>query len=438
MRVRIPRPLLSAIALALLLSGAAVLGGGDVPRGAHGAAEMTWQMKALGELLPSADVAAVPPGVSAAAWASRIPADNAMTPERVELGRRLFFDTRLSSDGTVSCATCHDVSRGFTDRQPVSEGVKGAKGKRNAPTAANAAFLDTFFLDGRAASLEEQAKLPLVNPIEMGLADGAAVTAIVEKDAGYRELFRKAYGRAPNYDDVGRAIAAFERTLIFLKSPLLRFLAGDASALSPSARKGWELYNGRARCATCHPIHGSQPAGSDGRFHNVGVSARHQDFEALAAKALKTLQEKGTSAETIDELALGTDLGELGRFVVTRNRSDIGAFRTTPITNVGLTAPYMHDGSMNTLWDVVDHYNRGGEANPFLDGGVEALALSDAEVDDLVSLLFALTDERFAAQNAEEEARQRALAARERPFREPALSSRERLAFEGRLQKGGK
>jgi len=425
--------LLRLLPAALPLLAIAVFGG-ETPRGAHGAAEMAHQEKLLDRLLTQDPAAEVAPGL----FGRVVPADNAMTPERVALGRKLFFDTRLSSDGTVSCATCHDVTRGFTDRRETSEGVGGRMGKRNAPTAVNALFLGTLFLDGRAASLEEQAKLPLVNPIEMGLADGDAVVAIVAKDPAYVEAFGKAYGRAPNYDDVGRAIAAFERSLVFVRTPLHRFLAGEEGALSAAARRGWELYQGRARCATCHPISDWMPVGSDNRFHNVGVSARKRDFEALADRALRTLEEKGDTERTVDELALGSDLGELGRFVVTRNRSDIGSFRTSQIANVAVTAPYMHDGSMKTLWDVVDHYNRGGEANPYLDGGVEALALSDAEVDDVVALLFAITDERFAEDARAEEARQRAIAARERPFREPALAQRERLGFEDRVAKGGK
>ncbi len=432
---RVARAVLALGVLAALVSAGIVRAGdGDVPRAPHGAADMGHQQEVFDRLLGAAKDAPRPADVRADAWAPRVPADNETTPARIALGRRLFFDTALSSDGTVSCATCHDTTRGFTDQRATSEGVKDQLGKRNAPTTLNAAFLDTLFLDGRAASLEAQAKLPLVNPIEMGLKDGDAVVAIVAKDPAYVEMFQKAYGRAPNFDDVGRALAAFERTHVFLRTPFHRFLRGDEAALSPAARRGWELFQGRARCATCHPMNDSMPVGSDGRFHNIGVSARHQDFEALAAKALKALEAGGGSEKVIEELALQTDMGELGRFVVTRNRADLGAFRTSPIVNVALTPPYMHDGSMKTLWDVVDHYNRGGEANPFLDGGVEPLALTDVEVDDMVAFLFALTDERFAADAAKEETRQRELAAKDRPFREPDLANRKILPFEALLR----
>jgi cytochrome c peroxidase len=159
------------------------------------------------------------------------------------------------------------------------------------------------------------------------------------------------------------------------------------------------------------------------------VSARHQDFETLAIRALRELA-RDDSQERIDRLALETDLSELGRFTVTRNHSDIGAFKTQQIRNVGITAPYMHDGSMQTLWDVMDHYNKGGEPNPYLDGGIEPLALSEREIDQLVAFMFAMTDRRFSDANARELERQRALAAKQRPFRDDAMASRGRLPFE--------
>jgi cytochrome c peroxidase len=175
----------------------------------------------------------------------------------------------------------------------------------------------------------------------------------------------------------------------------------------------------------------SNPIGTDNQFHNIGVSARHQDFEKLATQALQALAKNG-SKETVDQLALQTDLAELGRFVVTRSRADIGAFKTQQVRNVGVTAPYMHDGSMTTLWDVVDHYNRGGEANPYLDGGIEPLNLTDREVDQLVAFLFTLTDDRLSEQNRAEFARQREVARTKRPFRDAALANRTVLPFERR------
>jgi cytochrome c peroxidase len=238
-----------------------------------------------------------------------------------------------------------------------------------------------------------------------------------------------------NYEDLGRAIGAFERTLVFLDSPFRKFLAGDAKAISAQAQAGWDLFNGKGRCMTCHPMSPSNPLGTDNRFHNIGVAARHQDFESLAQRALKALGADG-SEQKLDELAVGTDLGELGRFMVTRNRADIGSFRTPLILNIGITPPYMHDGSLATLWDVMDHYNKGGEANLFLDGGIEPLALTEEEIDQLVAFLFTLTDIRFADENQRQFARQQAAAKKQRPVRDDALAHRRTLPFEQRVTRG--
>ena len=423
-----------ACALALAAGRASAQSATAAP---HGALAMGLQEKQLDKLAPL-EPGALPPGVVPGMWASMIPADNAQTPERVALGRKLYFDTRLSADGTVACATCHDTSRGFTDRRPVSEGIGGKLGRRNAPTTMNAAFLVTQFWDGRAPLLEDQAKLPIVNPIEMGMPSGDAAVAKIADDPEYGKLFQAAYSRAPNYEDVGRAIAAFERTLVFLDAPFDRWQNGDAKAMSADAVKGFALFNGKARCVSCHPMNSANPIGSDNRFHNIGVSARHQDFEGLAKRALGELGKGGDTQAAIDRLALETDMSELGRFVVTKNRSDVGAFKTEQIRNVALTAPYMHDGSLASLWDVVDHYNRGGEANPFLDGGIEPLALSEAEINQLVAFLFALTDSRFAAEARPIEAAQRARAAKTRPFRDDALAHRKQIPFEARITGGAK
>ncbi len=403
-------------------------------RGAHGALSMPAQMKALEELLPARDVSEPPPGVDPDIWAHLVPKDNEMTPERVALGRKLYFDPRLSGDGSVACATCHDVTRGFTDQRPTSEGIRDQLGQRNAPTTMNAFFYDTLFLDGRVPSLEEQAKFPPINPVEGGLPNHAAVVAAVSADATYQKDFQKAYGRDVNLDDMTRAIAAFERTLVFLDAPFDRFLAGDDSAVSAKAKRGFALFNGKARCVSCHMLNPSNPLGTDNRFHNIGVAAHAQDFEKLARDALAALERQNGGTEAVDQLALQTNLSELGRFMVTKDAGDIGSFKTQGLRNVGITAPYMHDGSMRTLWDVMDHYNKGGEANPYLDGGIEPLALTEAEIDDVVEFLFTLTDDRFAEANRQELAAQRKIASQRRPFRDDDLASRRVLPFERRIE----
>ncbi len=423
-------------ALALLASACGTPAEAQSPGTTHGAAPMDAQQQRLAPLM-NGDVTATPAGVDPVIWKASIPVGNEMTAARVALGRALYFDTRLSADGTVSCATCHDVTRSFTDLRPVSEGIKDQLGQRNAPTTMNAALLEAQFWDARATTVDEQAKMPIVNPIEMGMKSGDDAVEAIAGDATYVKMFQDAYGEAPSYDGIGRAIGAFERTLIFLDAPLERFLAGDQSAMSDSAKRGWALYNGKGRCVTCHPVNRSNPTGSDNRFHNVGVSARHRNFEALAVKALEELK-KDPSLENIDNLAVASDLSELGRFLISKNYSEIGAFRTPQLRNVGITGPYMHDGSMQTLWDVMDHYNKGGEANPYLDGGMEPLALSEPEIDDVVALLFALTDARFADQNRAEMERQRKQADSKRPFRDNELAHRKKLAFDPRKQGSAK
>jgi cytochrome c peroxidase len=401
--------------------------------GPHGALPMQEQLKLLEKLEPHPADGPPPLGIDQSVWKASIPEDNALNEARAALGRALYFDTRLSKDGTVACATCHDVSKAFTDRRPVSEGVGDKLGRRNAPITANAMLLQTQFWDGRAARLEDQARLPITNPIEMAMPDEPSAVKAIAGDAKYKELFQKAYGRDVNFDDLARAIASFERTLLFLDAPFDRFLAGDVTAISDEAKLGWTLFLGKGRCVSCHQFNAANPLGTNNKFHNIGVSARHKDFEALAVRAVKELEAAGNSTEAKDRLALETDLSELGRYVVTLHRADIGGFRTSQLRNIGVSAPYMHDGSLTTLWDVIDHYNKGGEPNPYLDGGIEPLALTENEVSALVAFLFTLSDARFAEQNESELSRQKGLAAKQRPFRDENMAMRKLLQFESRL-----
>jgi len=419
----------ASTALAALAAGCTGMGYAQPPPSAnHGAAPFEEQLKKLDALIAGVDPAVAPKWVDPVIWKALIPEDNAPNAARIALGRKLYFDPKLSKDGTVACATCHDVTRSFTDLRPASEGIGGKVGRRSAPTTMNAALQTSQFWDGRAATLEAQAILPIMNTIEMGRPDGKEVLAAIAADASYAPMFQAAYGRAPTFEDVGRAIASFERTLIFLDAPFDRWLRGEAGAISEDAKRGWLLFNGKARCQTCHQLNAANPLGTDGRFHNIGVSARHQDFAALAQKALDHLTKNGSTA-AIDELALGSDTSELGRFVVTRIESDIGGFRTSQLRNIGITGPYMHDGTLTTLWDVMDHYNKGGEPNAYLDGGIEPLALSEAEIDQLVAFLFTLTDRRFVDANTRALDAQRARAKQHRPFRDDELAQRRKVTF---------
>jgi cytochrome c peroxidase len=353
--------------------------------------------------------AKLPPGVSPVLYAMMVPGRPA-TPEQIALGEKLFREKRVSVDNTLACDTCHDTEKGFTDHRPdnaTSAGVGGKHGTRNAPTVLNAMFQASQFWDGRAATLEDQSKLPILNPVEMGQKTPADVVAKLRGIPEYADAFQRLYGREVNYDDLAAAIAAFERTQFSGNAPFDRFLAGDGGAISDSAKRGWALFNGKGRCNDCHEFNAVNPLFSDQKFHNIGIAAHKQDFTELARKAVSIVQHANT--KEIDELALQTRYTELGRFLVTRNEADIGAFKTETLRNIGITGPYMHDGSLTTLWDVIDHYNKGGVPNPYLDGGMQRLGLSESEIDDLVAFLFTLTDDRFAQFNAAEMARQTAL-----------------------------
>ncbi len=316
-----------------------------------------------------------------------IPEDNPLTKGKVDLGKKLYFDKRLSADDTVSCATCHDPKKGFADGERVAVGIKGQKGARNSPTVLNTAFLDFQFWDGRALTLEEQAKQPITNPVEMGMPSHDAVVEKISNISEYRADFKSVFGTdIITIDHIARAIASFERTLISLNSPFDRFIAGEDNAISASAKRGWELFQGKARCLTCHEFNVSYPFFTDNKFHNIGVAMKDKDFGALARKA-------ASSGADPSALANEEASSELGRYLVTKEPKDIGAFKTSGLRDISLTAPYMHDGSEPTLESVVEFYNKGGVPNPNLDGGIRPLNLSEGEKMDLVEFMKALTSD---------------------------------------------
>ncbi|MGJ0507036.1 MAG: cytochrome-c peroxidase [Methylocystis sp.] len=388
----------------LTIIGAAIVaglstGGAKVWDGAVKAAESQSASKTL----------ALPLGVSPELYAAAIARGREPTPALSSLGEKLFKDKRLSLNDSVACETCHDPAKGFTDHRgaATSAGIEGKLGQRNAPTVLNAMFQASQFWDGRAPALEDQAKLPIINPIEMGQKRPDDVVAKVRKIPEYTAAFRSVFGGEATYDDIAQAIAAFERTQYSGNASFDHFMAGDPNAIGESAKRGWALFQGKGRCSACHAFNSVSPLFSDQKFHNIGIAAHKQNFVDLARKALAIV--KTGDVKQIDELALQTEYSELGRFLVTKNQADIGAFKSETLRNIGVTGPYMHDGSLTTLWDVMDHYNKGGVPNPFLDGGMERLALSEAEIDDLVAFLFTLTDDRFTAFNKTEMARQTAL-----------------------------
>jgi cytochrome c peroxidase len=351
-----------------------------------------------------------------------IPADNPQTPENSSLGQRLFFDRRLSADGTVSCSTCHDPALAFTDRKPLSVGIQGRVGQRNAPTVLNAFYNKTQFWDGRVNTLEEQAALPIVNSVEMGHPSLDAAVAQIATVQEYKEAFQHVFGRPPNGPDLLRAIASYERTQLSFDSPFDHFIAGETNAISESAKHGWELFNTQARCNKCHALTDTQrdvTVFTDNDFHNIGIGIIRHNVVALARQAEQLIKSGDTSA--IDRAAIQTDMSAVGRFLITKKEKDIASFKTPDLRNVLVTGPYFHDGSMETLWDVMDHYNKGdGLQDPYLDEDMQPLALIESDIDDLVAFLASLTSANYKEQGATELARQRTISRTKRPQRDTA------------------
>lgn len=288
-----------------------------------------------------------------------IPADNPQTARKIELGRWLFFDKRLSKNGTIACANCHMPGLAFTDGQAVSTGINRLQGGRSAPSAINRVYSKSQFWDGRADTLEDQSIGPFINPVEHGFTDHNELVARIKQIEGYRARFREVFGREVMAADVGRAMASFQRTLLSGNSPADRFdMGGDETALSASAQRGLELFRGKARCTRCH----SGFNFSDEKYHNLGI---------------------GWDTNTVD----------LGRYMVTRNAEDIGAFKTPTLREISRTAPYMHDGRFATLEDVVEFYNQGGIKNPHLDNTLIPLELTAEEKREMVAFLRSLNGE---------------------------------------------
>jgi len=361
-------------------------------------------------------------GVPAAATRAALSSNNTPTTEKIALGQKLFFDGRLSADGTVACSTCHDPARAFTDGRPTSVGIKGRIGQRNAPTILNALYNKTQFWDGRVKTLEEQAALPIVNPVEMGQPSLDAAMARIAAIPEYQDAFRKVFGGPPNARDLLRAIASYERTQLSFDSPFDRFIAGDSRAIDDAAKRGWELFNTRARCNKCHALTEQKRDAiyfTDNDFHNIGIGIIRHNVAALARQAEQAIKSGDTSQ--IDRAAIQTDMSALGRFLITRRERDIAAFKTPGLRNVLVTGPYFHDGSQETLWDVMDHYNKGdGLQDPYLDEDIQPLALTEDDIDDVVAFLASLTSADYKDQGIKELARQRELSRTNRPQRDTA------------------
>lgn len=294
-----------------------------------------------------------------------VPSDNPPTAATVALGKRLYYDPVLSVDRTVSCATCHDPRDAFADGKRVAVGVAGKTGTRNSPSVVDGAYYTAQFWDGRAPDLEQQAAGPVQNPVEMAHTL-PGVAQRLNADPSYRAQFDAAFGPgAVTFDKVEKAIASFERTLLSANSPFDRWYFGhEKGALSASAQRGFEVFRraDRGNCTVCHTVSENYALFTDNKFHNIGVGV---------------VNEQPTDP---------------GRYAVTHNPADLGAFRTPSLRNVALTAPYMHDGSLKTLKDVVDFYVGGGNSNPHLDPNMKSLdQLTARDRADLVEFLKSLT-----------------------------------------------
>jgi cytochrome c peroxidase len=290
---------------------------------------------------------AVPAGLKA----MKVPGDNGLTPAKIELGKQLYFDPRLSRDNTVSCASCHDPKKGWSNGERFATGIGGQKGGRSAPTIINAGYQYFQFWDGRALELEGQALGPIQNPIEMDLTLTELV-AKLNKIGGYRKQFQEVFGTEVTSDGVAKAIASFERTVLSGDAPYDRFKAGDKTALSEAAERGRQVFFNKASCSACH-------AGAnftDGGYHNIGVGIDDKEPDA-------------------------------GRQAVTKLLGDRGSFKTPTLREIARTAPYMHDGRFATLEEVVEYYDKGGTPNPQLDEEIFPLKLTAEQKADLVTFL---------------------------------------------------
>lgn len=284
-----------------------------------------------------------------------MPQTNVNFVQKVDLGKKLYFDGRLSKNNAVSCAFCHNPGTGFADARQFSIGAFGTAGGRQAPTVYNTAYNPFQFWDGRATSLEEQAIGPIHNPIEMAETHETVVPKIA-KVAGYQKQFRAVFGTGVNLQGIADAIAAFERTIVSANSAFDKYAMGESNAMDESAVRGMNLFKGKARCVLCH----NGPNFTDNQFHNLGVP------------------QEGMLKE------------DLGRYNVSRRERDKGAFKTPTLRSVTQTAPYMHDGVFKTLEEVIDFKDKGGAANPHLSPLMKPLGLTSEEKNDLLVFLKAL------------------------------------------------
>ena len=324
-----------------------------------------------------------------------MPEDNPPTATEIALGRKLFFDRRLSANNTMSCGMCHIPEQGFTNNELATPiGVEGRSLPRNAPTILNAAYVEHVFHDGREISLENQTLGPLLSRDEMANPSIGWLIRRLESLPDYDGLFEGAFGGPPTVDRIGKAIASWERTLICGNSPFDRwFYGGREGALTEAQKRGFELFTGRAGCGSCHTIGETASLFTDNGFHDTGIG--YMDFRSGQDDGPVPVEISPGIRIQVDRRVIRSvedgRIADLGRFEITGDPADKWRFRTPSLRNVALTAPYMHDGSLRTLEEVVRFYNRGGIPHPGLDPLVRPLQLDDSEIGALVAFLESLT-----------------------------------------------
>ncbi len=322
------------------------------------------------------------------------PGDNPMSREKVALGRKLFFDRRLSLNDTFSCAMCHVPEQGFAHNElATAVGIEGRTVRRNAPSVYNVGYHRRLFHDGREYSLENQVWAPFLAKNEMGNPSVGSVLEKLKHIPDYEGLFEAVFGRGPSMETVGMALASYQRTLNSANSPFDRwYFAGQSNAMDDAAVRGFELFRGRAGCAGCHLIEEDHALFTDHALHNTGIGYR-ASMGRPSPGGRKVLLAPGVEIEIAAGAVQETERqpNDLGLYEVTQNPGDRWKYRTPGLRNVALTAPYMHDGSLATLEDVVQFYNRGGVPNELLDPRIRPLGLSAADITDLVAFLNALT-----------------------------------------------
>jgi cytochrome c peroxidase len=334
---------------------------------------------------------AIPLGLPGDTWDYYVPRHNPQSAAKVELGRKLFFDTRLSADGTVACATCHKPELAFADGKAVAEGVAGRRGPRNSPTLLNVIYNPGHFWDGRSDTLEEQAIQPLINPLEMGDQTHAAIVARLQQIPEYTRAFPQVFHKPLSIELVGHALAAYERTLLSGTSPLDRYLAGEPHAINEAAQRGLALFRGKARCSRCHTFNDRNPFFSNYDYVNTGVAANHSSFAKMERQIFDAADNPAEVKRLVDQFSKEEGGPELGRIAITYHILDLGAYRTPSLRNIALTAPYFHDGSAATLAEVVRFYNGGGRDNLNREWDLHPLGLTETEQQELVEFLNTLS-----------------------------------------------